>query len=154
IRGTFFDFIDDPWRHVGREQEAARFTRDGLLVVQDGIITDFGNYADVSRRHPGLKVTHLPNRLILPGFIDGHIHFPQVRVLGASGQQLLDGLQTGIFPEELKSRDRDYAREAAKHFFDALLAGGTTTCQAFTTSSPVSTEEFFDEAARRDLRVI
>src|SRR5208337_748189 len=47
-----------------------------------------------------------------------------------------------------------YSREAAKHFFDALLAGGTTSCQAFTTSSPVSTEEFFDEAARRDMRVI
>ena len=57
IRGTFFDFTDDPWKHVGREQAAARFVRDGLLVVQDGIIQDFGPYADVSRRHPGLSVT-------------------------------------------------------------------------------------------------
>jgi guanine deaminase len=154
IRGSFFDFVDDPWKHLGREQEAARFTLDGLLVVKDGIIADFGDYGDVLRRHSGLQVTHLHNRLILPGFIDGHIHFPQVRVLGAYGNQLLDWLQTWIFPEELKYRDRDYARTAAKHFFDALLAGGTTTCQAFTTSSPVSTEEFFDEAARRDLRVI
>jgi guanine deaminase len=54
----------------------------------------------------------------------------------------------------MKYRDRDYARTAARFFFDALLAGGTTTCLAFTTSSPVSTEEFFDEAARRDMRVI
>ncbi len=77
-----------------------------------------------------------------------------MRVLGAYGNQLLDWLQTWIFPEELKYRDREYAREAAKHFFDALLAGGTTTCLAFTTSSPVSTEEFFDEAARRNMRVI
>ena len=106
------------------------------------------------RRHADLPVTHLEDRLILPGFIDGHIHFPQVRVLGAYGNQLLDWLQTWIFPEELKYRDRSYARAAAGHFFDALLAGGTTTCQAFTTSSPVSTEEFFDEAARRGMRVI
>ena len=154
IRGTFFDFVDDPWKHGGHEQDAARFTFDGLLVVKDGVIADFGDFADVSRRHPGLRVTHLKNRLILPGFIDGHIHFPQVRVLGAYGNQLLDWLQTWIFPEELKYRDRDYAREAAGHFFDALLAGGTTTCQAFTTSSPVSTEEFFDEATRRNMRVI
>jgi guanine deaminase len=77
-----------------------------------------------------------------------------VRVLGAYGNQLLDWLQTWIFPEERKYADRGYAREAATHFFDALLAGGTTTCQAFTTTSPVSTEEFFDEAARRDMRVI
>ena len=154
IRGTFFDFIDDPWKHIGHEQDAARFIRDGLLVVKDGIIEDFGTFADVSPRHPDLPVTHLQNRLILPGFIDGHIHFPQVRVLGAYGAQLLDWLQTWIFPEEEKYQDRDYARTAARYFFDALLAGGTTTCLAFTTSSPVSTEEFFDEAARRDMRVI
>ena len=154
IRGTFLDFIDDPWRCPGREHEAARFVQDGLLVVRDGVIADFGPYADVAGRHPGLQITHLPRRLILPGFIDGHIHFPQVRVLGAYGNQLLDWLQTWIFPEELKYRDREYAATAATHFFDALLAAGTTTCQAFTTSSPVSTEAFFDEAARRDLRVI
>ena len=154
IRGTFFDFVDDPWKYVGHEQEAARFTRDGLLVVKDGLIADFGDFAEVSPRHPGVPVTHIKDRLILPGFIDGHIHFPQVRVLGAYGSQLLDWLQNWIFPEELKYSDRDYARDAARHFFDALLAGGTTTCQAFTTSSPVSTEEFFDEAARRNMRVI
>ena len=154
IRGTFFDFIDDPWKYIGHEWDTARFIRDGLLVVKDGVIEDFGTFADVSRRHPDIPVTHLQNRLILPGFIDGHIHFPQVRVLGAYGNQLLDWLQTWIFPEELKYRDRDYAGAAARHFFDALLAGGTTTCLAFTTSSPVSTEEFFDEAARRNMRVI
>jgi guanine deaminase len=154
IRGTFFDLVDDPWKHVGHEQNAARFVRDGLLIVKDGIIADFGPFADVSRRHPDVSVTHLPNRLILPGFIDGHIHFPQVRVLGAYGQQLLDWLQTWIFPEELKYSDREYARTAAQYFFQALLAGGTTTCQAFTTSSPVSTEVFFEEAERREMRVI
>jgi guanine deaminase len=154
IRGTFFDCLDDPWKYIGHEQDSARFVRDGLLVVKDGIIADFGPFAEVSRRHPDVAVTHLPHRLILPGFIDGHIHFPQVRVLGAYGNQLLDWLQSWIFPEELKYRDRGYARAAARHFFDALLAGGTTTCLAFTTSSPVSTEELFDEAARRNLRVI
>ncbi len=154
IRGRFFDFVDDPWKHVGREHEAARFVRDGLLIVKGGIIQDFGPHDELGPRHPDVPVTHLPDRLILPGFIDGHIHFPQVRVLGAYGSQLLDWLQTWIFPEEIKYSDRDYARTAATHFFDALLAGGTTTCLAFTTSSPVSTEEFFDEATRRNLRVI
>jgi len=154
IRGAFFDLVDDPWKFAGREHEAARFLPDGLLVVQGGRVADFGPFNLVAPRHPGLEITPLPNRLILPGFIDGHIHFPQVRVLGMEGGQLLDWIQTWIFPEELKYRDRDYAREAAGHFFNALLAGGTTTCQAFTTSSPVATEEFFDEAARRGLRVI
>src|SRR3954451_20807721 len=154
VRGAFFDFVDDPWEHIGREPEAARFTRDGLLVVEDGIIADFGDFAEVSRRRPGLQVTHLPGRLILPGFIDGHIHFPQVRVLGAYGNQLLDWLQKWIFPEEAKYSNREYADEAAGHFFNCLLAGGTTTALTFTTSSPVSTEALFDESARRGMRMI
>src|SRR6185295_4159844 len=58
------------------------------------------------------------------------------------------------FPEEIKYKDRAYAREGARHFFDNLLASGTTTCQAFTTSAPVATEELFDEAARRGARLI
>src|SRR5262245_61312711 len=154
IRGTLFDFIDDPWNHVGREQEAARFHRDGLLVIEHGRIADFGPYGDVIRRHHALDVTTVGDRLILPGFIDGHIHFPQTRVLGAFGEQLLPWLQTWIFPEELKYKDRAHARDGAKRFFDALLASGTTTCQAFTSSSPVSTEELFEEAGRRGMRII
>ena len=154
IRGMFFDLIDDPWKYADKEHEAARFLPDGLLVVAGGKIVDFGPYDTVAPRHPGVQTVHLENRLILPGFIDGHIHFPQVRVLGAYGNQLLDWLQKWIFPEELKYSDRGYAREAAGKFFDALLAAGTTTCQAFTTSSPVSTEEFFEEATRRNMRVI
>ncbi|WP_029459873.1 guanine deaminase [Solidesulfovibrio alcoholivorans] len=154
IRGMFFDLIDDPWKYADKEREAARFLPDGLLVVAGGRIVDFGPYDIVAPRHPGVQTVHLENRLIVPGFIDGHIHFPQVRVLGAYGNQLLDWLQKWIFPEELKYSDRGYAREAAGKFFDALLAAGTTTCQAFTTSSPVSTEEFFEEATRRNMRVI
>ncbi|HKP40112.1 guanine deaminase [Mycobacterium sp.] len=154
VRGSFFDFVDDPWKYPGHEDRAARFVGDGLLVVRDGIIEDFGNFADLSERHAGLPVTHIEDRLILPGFIDGHIHFPQLRVLGAFGNQLLEWMRSWIFPEELKYKDRTYARTAAGHFFDALLAGGTTTAMAFTTSSPVSTEEFFEEATRRGMRVI
>ena len=134
IRATFLDFIDDPWRHVGRESEAARFHADGLLVVEDGRIADFGAHDEVAARHAGLVVTTISDRLILPGFIDGHVHFPQTRVLGAFGEHLLPWLQKWVFPEEIKFKDRAYAREAARRFFDNLLASGTTTCQAFTTS--------------------
>ena len=128
IRGTFFDFVDDPWKHVGRERDAARFHADGLMVIEDGRIVDFGAFDEVAPRHRALAVTHLSNRLILPGFIDGHIHFPQTRVVGAFGEQLLSWLQVWVFPEELKYKDRTYAAEAATRFFDNLLAGGTTTC--------------------------
>jgi len=154
IRGMFFDFLDDPWKHAGKEHEAARFLRDGLLVVENGRIRDFGLFEDVSPRHPGVEIVSLPGRLLLPGFIDGHVHFPQLRVMGAYGRHLLDWLQQRVFPEERKYGDRDYADKAAGLFFDALLAAGTTTCQAFTTSHPAATEAFFEEATRRDMRVI
>ncbi|HWU57911.1 MAG TPA: guanine deaminase, partial [Microbacteriaceae bacterium] len=154
IRGTFFDFVDDPWKHVGSEQDAARFVADGLLIVTDGIISDFGSYSDVSSRNPGVEVTHIADRIITPGFIDGHIHVPQTRALGAFGQQLLPWLTDTVFPEESKYADREYADAGTSRFFDNVLAAGTTTVQAFTSSSPVSTEAFFDEANKRKMRVI
>ncbi len=154
IRGTFFDFVDDPWKHIGNEQAAARFHQDGLMVVTDGVIKAFGPYEKIAAAHPGVEITHIKDRIIVPGFIDGHIHLPQTRVLGAYGEQLLPWLQKSIYPEEIKYKDRNYARDGVKRFLDALLAAGTTTCQAFTSSSPVATEELFEEAARRNMRVI
>src|SRR5690349_22682943 len=116
IRGAFFDFIDDPWKHIGNEQVAARFYTDGLLVIDDdGRIADFGAFGDLSPRHAGLEISEIRDRLILPGFIDGHIHFPQTRVIGAYGEHLLPWLKKWVFPEELKYRDRGYAREGARH---------------------------------------
>ena len=154
IRGTFLDFIDDPWKHVGHEEKAARFYADGMLVVEHGIIKAFGPYDKISTKFPSIQTTHIKDRIIVPGFIDGHIHMPQTRVLGVYGQQLLGWLLEGIFPEERKYSDPAYAKEGAKHFFDDLLAGGTTTCQAFLTHAPVCTEAFFEEASHRNMLVI
>ncbi|KJC63690.1 guanine deaminase [Agreia bicolorata] len=154
IRGTFFDFTDDPWKHVGSEHDAARFTLDGLLVIDDGIIVAFGDFDEVAPSYPGLDPTVIADRIIMPGFIDGHIHVPQTRVLGAFGQQLLPWLNDTVFPEEAKYSDRGYAREGSERFFENVLAGGTTTVQAFTTTSPVATEEFFEAASRRNMLVI
>src|SRR5215831_4283328 len=68
MRGTFFDFVDDPWKHVGNEQESARFHPDGLLVLEHGKIKDFGAYADIGSKYAGVETTHIKDRLILPGF--------------------------------------------------------------------------------------
>lgn len=154
IRGTFFDFIDDPWKHVGHDEEAARFYEDGLLVLDNGVIKAFGPYSEIASQYPGLKITSIPDRVIVPGFIDGHVHFPQTRVLGAYGLQLLPWLQTWIFPEEMKYKDPAYAQVGIKHYFDNMLASGTTTVQDFGSAYPSAVEAFFDEASRRNMRVI
>jgi len=154
IRGSFFDFIDDPWKHIGQEEESARFYPDGMLVLDDGIIKDYGPYSTISQKYPGVQTTTIAGRLIVPGFIDGHVHFPQTRVLGAYGQQLLPWLQEWIFPEETKYKDPAYAKEGVRHYFDNMLAAGTTTVQDFGTSFPTAVEAFFDEATKRNMRVI
>ena len=152
IRGAFFNFIDDPWKYVGHEPDSARFFRDGACG-QERSYRGFWDFNNVMRRHPDLPVTHLPGRLILPGSSTVTSIFRRSAFWGV--RRPVAGLAANLdFPEEQKYHDRDYARTAAGYFFDSLLAAGTTTCMAFTTSSPVSTEEFFDEAARRGMRVI
>ena len=157
VRGAFFDFVDNPWELTARgvdESESARFIPDGLMVIKDGKIIDFGPYEELSGKHAGLQVTEFKDRLIMPGLIDGHTHFPQVRVIGAYGKQLLEWLKEYIFPEEARYFDKAYAEVGAVKFIDDCLASGTTTFQAFTTTRPVTTAVLFEEADRRNMRVI
>src|SRR6266403_2356787 len=91
IRGAFFDFLDDPWKYIGRDHESARYIRDGLLVVEGGIIKDFGAFDELSPKYPDHPVTHIQNRIIMPGFIDGHIHFPQSACLGLAESSFSTG---------------------------------------------------------------
>jgi len=152
-RGTFLDMVGDPWI-VEDQAESARFISDGLMVVKDGKIVAFGDYSALKLKYPNVNIVTFEDSLIVPGFIDGHIHFPQTRVLGAYGAHLLDWLQQSIFPEEKKYENPEYAQEAAVKFYDILLANGTTTVQSFLTTSGESVEAFFDEATKRNMRVI
>ncbi len=157
IRAIFFDMIDNPWTLAEQgkdESNSSRFISDGLLVIKDGLIVDFGPFEEISPKHPGLKITAYQNRLIMPGLIDAHIHFPQTRVIGAYGEHLLDWLQDTIYPEEARYFDRAYATYAAREFIHNILAAGTTTFQSFTTTRPVTTEVLFEEADRHNMRII
>src|SRR5690606_32369941 len=98
-------------------------------------------------------VDHRPH-LIMPGFIDPHLHFPQVQVIASWGAQLLDWLNGYTFPEETRFADPDHAAAMAPRFFDLLLAHGTTTAVAFCSVHSASSDAFFAEAARRGLRMI
>lgn len=154
IRGSFFDFIDDPWKHVGYEEESARFYPGGLLVLDNGSIKAFGPYEEISPKFPKLEVTNEPGRIIVSGFIDGHVHVGQTRVLGAYGLQLLPWLQEWIFPEEIKYKDPTYARLGITHYMENMLACGTTTVQDYGVSFKSAVDIFFDEASKRNMRII
>ena len=137
------------------EDEGWFYHSDGLIWVVDGLIKRVGNYYDVKHHLPDdLLVEHRPEHLLIPGFVDTHVHYPQLEMIGAYGTQLLDWLNRYTFPVELKYRDFDYASQQAEFFLDQLMANGTTTALVFATSSVNSVDAFFTESLRRNLRMV
>ncbi len=134
---------------------ACQYFADGLLVVAAGKVAQIGDAAELLPQLPaGVPVSEYRDALIVPGFVDTHIHFPQVGVIGSCGAQLLDWLQTYTFPAEARFADPQHAREQAAFFLRELLRNGTTTALVFCTVHPQSVDAFFVEAERLGLRMI
>ncbi|PPS45945.1 guanine deaminase [Chroococcidiopsis sp. TS-821] len=152
FRCAFLDFVDDPF-YVS-EAESVRYIADGLLVIENGKIKELGHYQSLESKYKEVPITAYPGMLIVPGFIDTHIHFPQTEMIAAYGEQLLEWLNQYVFPTEAKFSDRAYAQKIAAIFLDELLKNGTTTALVFATVHPQSVEAFFEEASRRNLRMI
>ncbi len=113
---------------------------DGLLVAEDGIVVACGAYADLVARFPGCPVESLSG-LLVPGFVDAHVHYPQADCIAAYGSQLLDWLERHIFPAEAAFADRACADEAAAFFLDELLRNGTTSALEFLDCYRTKTEQ-------------
>ncbi len=126
-----------------------RFLDDGLLIVEDGRIVSVAPFDRADFVGPSLD---LHPRLLLPGFIDTHVHFPQTRVIGRASGPLLDWLERTVFPEEARFREEPYARAVAAELCARLLAAGTTTSSIFSSSSPLATELLFQALADAGLR--
>lgn len=148
IRGRVLDFHADPRDTADNH----RYLPDGAILVENGRIAAVGDHADLAR--PGLaEIDHRPH-LILPGFIDPHIHFPQLQVIASWGAQLLDWLNTYTFPAEAEFADPDHAARMAGLFLDQLTAHGTTTAVAFCSSHKTSAEALFAAAHARDMAMV
>ncbi len=135
------------------------YDEDGLLVVaadEEGRqrVRDAGDFRAVSARHPDAPVTHLPGRILAPGFIDMHIHFPQTDIIGAPAEGLLPWLENYTFPAESRFADPAHSAEVAEFFLDELMRNGVTTALTFATSHPASVDAFFQASQRRQLRMI
>jgi guanine deaminase len=152
IRGSFLDFIADPF-HCS-EESSVRYIPDGLLVVADGKILEFGPYNRLHEQYAAVPQISYPDRLIMPGFIDTHIHYSQLEMIAAHGEQLLEWLNKYTFPTEGKFKDKTYAQKVASLFLDELIKNGTTTALVFTTVYPQSVDAFFEAASDRNLRMI
>ena len=146
----------DPAREAAR---SAIYEDDGLLVVgpdADGTqrVQAVGPYQDLRQRFAQVPVEHLPGRIIAPGFVDMHNHFPQTNVIGSPADGLLPWLEHYTFPEESRFSDPAYCAESAAFFIAELLRNGVTTALTFASSHPASVSALFDEALRRRLRLI
>jgi guanine deaminase len=150
FRATILHTPRNPFQH-GNALEAYS---DGALVVQNGRIIRCGDYESVSAAHPNAHVIDWRGGFILPGLIDTHIHFPQVRVLGALGHSLLDWLESVTFPEEARMRDELYARQISGEFLSALAAHGTTTALVFGAHFLSATAALMEMAADSGLRIV
>src|SRR5690606_9244706 len=117
-------------------------------------VIDAGPFAAVASRHADAPVTHWPGRIIAPGFIDMHVHFPQTDIIGAPAEGLLPWLENYTFPTESRFAEPAHAAEVAGFFLDELLRNGVTTALVFATSHPASVDAFFEAARGRALRMI
>ena len=154
IRGRFLD-IQNTVAQARDIHDQVRYVEEGLLITQNGRISWFGEWQHGQHLiPPNAKIQHYPNQLIVPGFIDTHIHFPQTEMVGAYGEQLLEWLNTYTFPTELQFADRHYAEKIAQFFVHELLKNGTTTALVFCTVHPESVDALFEAAERHQMRLI
>jgi len=148
FRGTVLDTPDDPF--TGGE---LRSEEDAGLLVVDGVIRARGPFAETRRHHPLEAVVDLRGGLVLPGFVDAHVHYPQVRAIGGLGLPLLDWLERCALPEEARLTDPSYAAAVAGEFVRSLVQAGTTTALVFGSHFASAVEALFTEVARVGLRV-
>jgi len=151
-RAAVLHFLDDPSRDAENSYE---YFPDGALVTEGGKILAVGEAAPLLARFADdCEVREHPHALLLPGFIDTHIHYPQMDIVGAHGEQLLQWLDRYVFPTEAKFADKSHAKQVAQRFLQELLRNGTTTALVFGTIHPESVDAFFEAAEAFDLRMI
>ena len=154
VRGALLDIqqvVSDP-RDL---EDNLRYISDGLLIIDQGKVAWHGRWEDGRDMLPeGLRICDYRGKLVVPGFVDTHIHYPQMEIIGAYGEQLLEWLNTYVFPTEQKYGNKRYATEMAGLFVNELLKNGTTTAMVFCSVHPESVDALFEECDRRNMRMI
>jgi len=151
LRADLLDFTGTPgWAVI--DSPAVRYRADHWLLIENGLIAG---------AQPGAQVPDetwqkedFSGRLILPGFIDTHVHSPQIDMIASYGTELLDWLNTYTFPAEMRFADADEANAGGERFIDAMLSYGTTTAMVFPTVHKTSVDGLCNAAQRRGMRLL
>lgn len=137
-----------------KSDQALQGFEDGGLLLDHGRIVACGDYATVRAGCPTAATRDWRGAFILPGFIDTHLHFPQLRIIGGLGRTLLDWLEHVALPEESRMADQAYAVATARAFLNALAAHGTTTALVFGAHFESATRALFDIARTSGVRIV
>tara|TARA_R110001583_G_scaffold68344_4_gene194570 strand:+ start:5732 stop:7042 length:1311 start_codon:yes stop_codon:yes gene_type:complete len=152
IRASFLHFINDPAK-VNNVEDAYQYISDGLLVIENGKVKSLTTFSEKSADlYPHFE--DKSGQLIMPGFIDTHIHYPQTEMIAAYGEQLLEWLETYTFPTEIQFSNKQYAQKISQFFINELLKNGTTSALVFGTVHPESVDALFEQAEKIDMRLI
>ena len=136
-------------------RDAWHYIDDGVMIIEDGYIRDIAPADQCFDSISNSMVVHeYPDSLICPGFVDSHIHYSQMRIVGSPAPGLLEWLENHTFPEELRFNDAKYSDQVAQEFLDTLLQNGTTSAQVYPTVHAISAERFFQESHSRGMRMI
>ncbi|MDT2020848.1 guanine deaminase [Methylocella sp. CPCC 101449] len=149
LRGAFLSYTGNPFKDVA--ENTYRYESDGLIVIADGKITYAGAY-EANRVPAGVTLEHHRDGLIIPGFIDAHVHYPQMPMVGAYGKKLLEWLDKYVFVTEQRYRDKTFARQVAKVFLREQIKAGVTTPITYATVHPEAVDAYFEEAELLGLR--
>jgi len=156
FRASILHCLTDPRGATDHNKTSAvEYFEDGLLVVEKGRVQEIGEAEALLRSLNGhANVVEHRDKLIIPGLIDCHVHFPQIDIIASYGEQLLDWLNKYAYPAEQKFADAEHAAEVADFFVDELLRNGTTTALVFATVHPQSVDAIFDKALSLNMRLI
>lgn len=155
LRGELLSFNRDPGDADAPLPGSVCHLADGAIWLENGRIRALDDYARLAPQlPPGIEMIDHSDKLIMPGFIDSHVHYVQLDIMASFGRQLLDWLNDYTFPEECRFAKREHADAIADAFLDELLRVGTTTAQVFGSSHPPSMQAFFAASQRRELRML
>ena len=150
FRASILHFTADP----ALSDKAHNWHEDGLLIIENGRVQAAGDYDQLKNTLPGgTAVRDYRGKIIMPGFIDTHIHYPQTDMIASPAPGLLPWLDTYTFPTERQFKDPGHARGVADFFLDELLRCGTTTAMVYCTVHPESVDAFFGASEQRNLRM-
>ena len=153
LRGAIFSLINDPF--LNAPEDCVVYESDGIILIHDGVISAVGAYSEIKEQLPtNIEIRQYTDSILLPGFIDAHIHYPQVEIIGSYGTQLLEWLNKYTFPTEAKFNDPEHAQQIADFFIAELLRNGTTAASVFCTSAPESVDAIFEAAQAGNMLVL